>query len=111
PYCGRAKLVRGVMDRILSLSDRTEPRLPADRPPYRYQVPLAFLPGLGKRTLDKLLDEFGTEMNILHRVPAEALERFVGPKLADLILKARHGELDAASGGGGTYGKIRPGQA
>lgn len=111
PHCGYSRLVRGVMDRILSLSDRTEPVVPADRPPYRYQVPLEFLPGLGKRTLDRMLAEFGTEMNILHRVPGESLKRAVGRELAGMILAARRGELQAESGGGGIYGKIRSGKS
>lgn len=111
PRCGGAKLVRGVLDRILSLGDRLQPFVPAHRPPYRYQVPLDFLPGLGKKTLDRLLAAFGTEMNVLHRVPREELERVAGAPLAELILAARKGELALAPGGGGAYGKVLSGRS
>jgi len=106
PRCGRENLVRGVLDRILSIADRPEPFVPASRPPYRYQVPLEFLPGLGRRKLNRLLDEFGTEMNILHRVSPESLEQAAGRELAELVLAARRGELALASGGGGRYGRV-----
>lgn len=107
PHCGHTRLVRGVMDRIMSLATRTRPHVPAARPPYFYQVPLEFLPGLGRKTLDRLLDELGTEMDILHRVSRERLEQAAGPKLAGMIIAAREGRLASEAGGGGTYGKIR----
>lgn len=106
PYCGSPKLVRGVLDRIRSIADRQEPNVPDHRPPYHYQVPLEFIPGLGPAKLELLLQAFGTEMNILHRVPEERLADQVGPILAGQIAAARSGRLELASGGGGVYGKV-----
>lgn len=106
PYCGSGKLVRGVNDRIRSLADRTEPLVPEWKPPYRYQVPLEFIPGLGKRLIRKLLDRFGTEMNILHQAAESELGEVVGAEIANLIALARQGELALTSGGGGVYGKV-----
>lgn len=77
-----------------------------DRPPYIHQVPLDFLPGLGPKTMAKLLDHFGTEMNILHNVPKEEIEKLVKMDLAELIIKARNGDLQLSAGGGGQYGKV-----
>ncbi|WP_310550155.1 endonuclease Q family protein [Paenibacillus glufosinatiresistens] len=106
PYCGSLKLVQGVLDRILAIADREQPRIPAYRPPYHYQVPMEFIPGLGRAKMQLLLDAFGTEMNILHRASGEELAAVVGPKLASAIAAARSGTLQLSAGGGGTYGKV-----
>ncbi|WMT42638.1 endonuclease Q family protein [Paenibacillus sp. D2_2] len=106
PYCGSTKLVRGVLDRILSIADRGEPSIPACRPPYHYQVPLEFIPGLGPSKLNQLLALFGTEMNILHHVSQVQLSEVVGEELADKICAARAGTLQLQAGGGGIYGKV-----
>ncbi|WP_238650151.1 endonuclease Q family protein [Paenibacillus piscarius] len=106
PYCGSPKLVQGVLDRILHIADRPLPQVPAHRPPYHYQVPLEFIPGLGKRKLNLLLEAFGTEMNILHRAAEAELAAVAGAELAGLIVLARTGQLVLSSGGGGTYGKV-----
>lgn len=105
-YCGSTKIVRGVMDRIFHIADRREPHVPDCRPPYHYQVPLEFIPGLGKRTMDALLERFGTEMNILHRASREQLAEVVGEQIAGCIIQAREGTLPLVSGGGGRYGKV-----
>ncbi|UJF31206.1 endonuclease Q family protein [Paenibacillus hexagrammi] len=105
-YCGSGKIVRGVMDRILSLADREEPSIPDYRPPYNYQVPLEFIPGLGKKKMNLLLSEFGTEMNVLHRASFQELSVVVGEELAGYIVMAREGRLQLEVGGGGRYGKV-----
>ena len=57
--------------------------------------------------LERLLQAFGTEMNILHNVAAvEELEEVVPKKLAHYIDLARIGNLSFEVGGGGKYGKI-----
>lgn len=106
PECGSKKVVRGVLDRILSIADREQPVHPAHRPPYFYQIPLEFIPKVGKRTIDKLLDYFGTEMNVLHLATEEQIADVVGGKIALDIVRARRGELPIRVGGGGIYGKI-----
>ncbi|NQX44934.1 TIGR00375 family protein [Paenibacillus tritici] len=106
PYCGSPKLVQGVLDRILHIADRPLPQVPQHRPPYHYQVPLEFIPGLGKRKLNTLLEAFGTEMNILHQAGEAELAAVAGRELAELIVLARTGGLALSSGGGGTYGKV-----
>jgi uncharacterized protein (TIGR00375 family) len=104
PECGETKFTKGVADRIKELQSSPEKR--RHRPPYIHQVPLEFIPGLGSKMLDKLLDHFGTEMAILHKVPLEALKEVVPETIANLIWKARQGELNLHAGGGGKYGKI-----
>ncbi|ANF97507.1 endonuclease Q family protein [Paenibacillus bovis] len=106
PYCGSTRLTIGVLDRILGIADRTEPQPPLDRPPYRYQVPLAFIPGLGPAKMNRLLEAFGTEMSILHNTSREELDAIVGSEIAGYIELARTGQLTLSAGGGGTYGKV-----
>ncbi|MBT2656473.1 TIGR00375 family protein [Bacillus sp. ISL-18] len=103
-FCGKNKIIKGVADRILEL--KTADASPLGRPPYVHQVPLEFIPGLGPRLLEKLVNHFGSEMAILHEVPYEALTDVVPAKIAELILKARQGSINLAAGGGGKYGKI-----
>lgn len=104
PHCGKEKMIKGVADRIQEL--KTAEKGPQTRPPYIHQVPLEFIPGLGPKLLDKLLQHFGTEMAILHEVPFEAIKAVVPEKIAEMIIKAREGKIDLNAGGGGKYGKI-----
>ncbi len=104
--CGSTKRVKGVFDRLLEVRDRQEPHHPGHRPQYVYQVPLEFIPGIGKKTLAKLLDVFGTEMAVLHQASLEELSDAVGEILAQRIEEARTGQIHVIDGGGGVYGKI-----
>ena len=106
PKCGSRKIVRGVFDRIDSIADFSAPCHPDHRPPYRNQVPLSFIPGLGKKGLEKLLAFFGTEMNVLHQASREQLSHLVGEKITQAILDARSGTAAITAGGGGVYGKL-----
>lgn len=106
PKCGSQKVTFGVFDRIELIKDKKESKSPANRPPYIYQVPLTFIPGLGTKTIDKLLDKFGTEMTILHKLSQDDLEAVVGEKVAKEIILAREGKMKLQAGGGGTYGKV-----
>ncbi|GIN89512.1 hypothetical protein J6TS1_23310 [Siminovitchia terrae] len=102
--CGSKKFTKGVSERIAELADQENN--PSKRPPYIHQVPLDFLPGLGVKTREKLYSHFGSEMNILHRVSEAELKNVLSDGLADLIVKARSGELQLEEGGGGRYGKV-----
>ncbi len=106
PYCSSQKVTFGVFDRIELIKDKNETKSPKNRPPYIYQVPLNFIPGLGKKTIDKLLDVFETEMNILHKLSKDDLEAQIGEKIANNIMNSREGNMKVQSGGGGNYGKV-----
>ncbi len=104
--CDSKNITMGVFDRIEAIKDKSETKSPSFRPPYVYQIPLTFIPGLGGKTIDKLLTHFETEMNILHKLSLDDLEGIVGKKNASNIVLARNGELSIQAGGGGVYGKI-----
>ncbi|WP_261381211.1 endonuclease Q family protein [Paenibacillus cremeus] len=106
-YCGHAKIVRGVMDRILSIADRDVPWVPESRPPYYYQVPLEYIPGLGPKLFARLIERFGSEMNLLHRTSFEEIAEVAGETIADYVIRAREGRLELEVGGGGKYGKVK----
>ena len=106
PMCGSKKVTFGVFDRIELIKDKEETKSPANRPPYIYQIPLGFIPGLGGKTIAKLLDTFETEMNIIHKLSKDDIEAVVGEKVANNIINAREGNAKIQAGGGGNYGKI-----
>jgi PHP family Zn ribbon phosphoesterase len=95
-----------VFDRIEIIKDKKETKSPKNRPPYIYQVPLTFIPGLGSKTIDKLLEHFNTEMNILHKLSKDDIEAVTNEKIARNIIMAREGQLSIKAGGGGVYGKV-----
>ena len=107
PKCGSEKVTFGVFDRIELIKDKKETKSPKIRPPYVYQVPLGFIPGVGPKQITKLLDHFGTEMTILHKLSKDDIEAVVGEKIANKIIEARDGNVKIESGGGGNYGKVK----
>ena len=140
PACGRNGLVGGVLDRIMEIARGAGANVaaaasrpgraataggpgdvaasPGDgaesfarvRPPYAHVIPLRYVPGVGPATLGLLLRAFGTELDILHRVPEEELAAEVGGRLAARIVAARGGTglLRIEPGAGGHYGRVRP---
>ena len=106
PKCGSDKVTFGVFDRIELIKDKENTQSPENRPPYIYQIPLSFIPGVGSKTIQKLLDTFETEMNILHKLSEDDIEAAVGEKVARNIVNARDGNMKVESGGGGNYGKV-----
>lgn len=105
-YCGSRKIVKGVKNRIDEIASYSEGHHPTNRPPYIHQVPLEFLPKVGKKTLEKLLMHFGTEMNILHKASEDDLKGVISAEIAEMIILAREGRLGVENGGGGIYGKV-----
>ncbi len=104
--CDSRNITMGVFDRIEIIKDKNGSISPEDRPEYVYQIPLTFIPGVGGKTLDKLLNVFGNEMNILHKVSQDDIEGVVGEKVAKAIINAREGKMKIQAGGGGVYGKV-----
>lgn len=104
PRCDKP-VVPGVYDRLLEIAD-TDGAPQEGRPPYVHQVPLRFIPGLGPAGITKLVDRFGTHMEILHRASFEDLAAVVGEKIAHRIVQSREGKLAIRHGAGGSYGRL-----
>jgi uncharacterized protein (TIGR00375 family) len=105
PVSDKHEVVVGVMDRLEIIKDREKPEM-GNRAPYYYQIPLEFLPKVGPKTIEKLVDSFGSEMNVLHNVSFHELSGVVKEDIAKNIVLAREGKLGIEVGGGGIYGKI-----
>lgn len=106
--CNGTNITMGVYDRIEIIKDQ-DSLSPEERPKYNYQIPLQFMPGVGGKTIEKLLDTFKTEMTILHKVSKDDIEAVIGSKQATIIDEARRGNLYIHAGGGGVYGKVQIG--
>ncbi len=106
PKCHSKQIIRGVLDRVRELG--RDCHSPSHRPEYHYQVPLEFVPSVGKKTLGKLINHFGSEMAVLHQAQEEELAQVVGTKVAHAIELARTGQLHIKHGAGGQYGKVLP---
>ena len=104
--CDSKNITMGVFDRIEIIKDKPDTKSPENRPPYIYQIPLTFIPGIGKKSMDKLLDTFQNEMNILHKLSFDDINSVVGEKVANNIISAREGKIKIVEGGGGVYGKV-----
>lgn len=103
PQCG-TQMVSGVWDRIAAISDWRSP-LPT-RPPYRAHVPLIMLPGVGPKTYKRMIEELGTEIDILYKISLEEITELVGSALSKQISLVRAGSLPILPGGGGKYGRV-----
>ena len=99
--CGSDKYITmGVLDRIEVIKDKKISKSPEHRAKYIYQVPLTFIPGIGGKTIEKLLNTFETEMNILHKISKDDLEAVVGEKIAKNITLVKEGKMKVTEGGG-----------
>lgn len=107
--CDSSNITMGVFDRIEVIKDKKETKSPDFRPPYIYQIPLTFIPGVGPKVIEKLLGNFETEMNVLHKMSRDDIEGVVGVKVANAISNACSGNVNIQAGGGGVYGKISVG--
>lgn len=103
--CGHEKIIKGVKDRIHELGN--EHTRKDGRPPYIYQVPLEYLPGLGPKTYQNLIACFHTEMHVIHHASYDELIEVLRADLAQMIIDMREGKLVIDAGGGGVYGKVR----
>ena len=104
--CGGNKIVKGVAERIESIADFLPGRHPNERAPYHYHTPLQMAPGIGVKTLGKLMEELGTETQLIHEISLEEIQRVAGRRAAASIGSIRSGASSILSGGGGTYGRI-----
>ncbi|SHE53589.1 TIGR00375 family protein [Caldanaerobius fijiensis DSM 17918] len=103
--CGSTEVVIGVLDRLMTIKDQ-EVIHPTFRPKYIYNMPLEFIPGIGKVTRDKLLDYFHSELYVLHNASFDEIQKVAGKKAAENIIRARKGAVSIKAGGGGVYGHI-----
>jgi uncharacterized protein (TIGR00375 family) len=115
PKCGKP-LTIGVMNRVVQLADRQEGFVPDNAIPYKNLVPLdeiiadAKQMGKGSLAVEKeyrgMIQRFGTEFDILTKIPQEELDRAAHPRIAEGIARVRAGRVKVEPGYDGEYGKV-----
>lgn len=115
PKCKR-KLTIGVLNRVEELADRPEGYVSKDAIPFKTLLPLyeiiSFVTEVNQlyskaviEEQNKLINRFGTELNILLNVSREELVKVTSEKIADAIIKIREGKIRFQPGYDGVYGK------
>lgn len=114
PVCGQP-LTLGVLNRILSLADREQPKKPITHPDFCSLIPLPEILGetlkVGPRTKTvfkqyrRLLSQLGSELTILRDVSPDQIKPF-SPLLAEGISRMRRKEVYRSPGFDGQYGII-----
>jgi uncharacterized protein (TIGR00375 family) len=114
PKCKRP-LTIGVLHRVEDLSDRELGFKPQDAFPFRHLVPLREIIALSlnktrtstevKKLYDYLVSHFGSEFQVLLKVPIEDLSK-VHSRVAEGISRAREGKVKVEPGYDGVYGKV-----
>ena len=113
PKCGKEMTI-GVEYRVDELADRKPGFKPKGAKPFHKLIPvseiIAKLMGAGIATkkvweeFDKLKNAFGTDLNVLLKSSEEDLLKVTKPKIAEMILKNRKGEIEIQPGYDGEYG-------
>ncbi|WAM32833.1 endonuclease Q family protein [Caldicellulosiruptor morganii] len=108
PLCGKTTVVPGVEDRIHMLK-KTDIR--SKKPPYFYTFPFELVEGFGKRTREKIIESFKTEVNFVKALNKgqdyENLKSLVGEGIWRKLDKYLRGQYSIEFGAGGYFGKIR----
>lgn len=115
PKCKKS-LTIGVMNRVNQLADRKSGFVPNNAIPFKSLIPLdeiiADAKQMGKTSMaiEKeyrlLLARFGTELDILLKVPIEDIKKVAHPRVSEGIARVRTGRVKVAPGYDGEYGKI-----
>ena len=115
PVC-KKQMTIGVLNRVYELADRKEGYVLKNAPEFVNLIPLNEIIASAHQTgvLTKkvqgiyyaLLEQFGTEMNILLNASQEDIEKAEQPLVAQGIADMRKGKVDIVPGYDGEYGKI-----
>jgi uncharacterized protein (TIGR00375 family) len=114
--CG-GRIKKGVIDRVLELSDNSTPNPPDHRPKYLYLIPLAEIiskvldhssttTSAVKNTWNTLISKYSNEISVLLDSNIDELEKITDSLLADAIRNFRENKIILHPGGGGRYGQI-----
>ena len=113
PKCGR-KLTIGVAHRVEELADREEGFRPKDAKEFYSLIPLSEiisnLNGFGIATqktwkiFNDLMNEFGSELDVLLESDFEKIKKVTDEKLAKAIMDNRGGKIKIKPGYDGEYG-------
>ena len=116
PVCGK-EMTLGVLYRVEELADRSDNQNAPNRPPYYSIIQLVDIlsdilsVGSSSKKVQKkyhgLLNQLGSEFDILHRLSIDEIENAGIPLLGEAIRKMRNKEIDVLPGYDGEYGKVK----
>jgi uncharacterized protein (TIGR00375 family) len=115
PVC-KKQMTIGVLERLDELADRPDGFRPRDAIDFKSLLPayeiISFVTGTKtlyskkvQNELDKLLDKFGTELDILLNVEKDDLLKVTSEKIAESIIAVRDGKVKYIPGYDGVYGE------
>lgn len=114
PVC-KKKITIGVEHRVEELADRKEGYKPKGAIPFKILLPLGELIATVFNTevftkkvfveSEKLIKEFGSELNVLLEAEKNKLKLLTNPRIVDAIMKNREGKIKVQPGYDGVYGK------
>ncbi|MEM5804621.1 MAG: endonuclease Q family protein [Candidatus Aenigmatarchaeota archaeon] len=114
PVCGR-QLTIGVLNRVEELADRPEGFVPKNAIPFKSILPLSeilaalFDSGVATKAVqeksNRLIAEFGSELNVLLEAPQTKLAEIAGEKVARALMMNREGRVRVQPGYDGEYGR------
>ncbi|MBU0531853.1 MAG: endonuclease Q family protein [Candidatus Uhrbacteria bacterium] len=115
PKC-KKPMVIGVWNRVIEIADRKFDELPTDRIPFKSIVPLDVILAeannvkstSSKKVIeqyDRLIDELGSEFDILLEIPISEIKRF-DERVAEAIDRMRSGNIHIRPGYDGVYGEV-----
>ncbi len=115
PVCGKP-FTYGVYHRVIECANWKREERENKKIPFRYVIPLkeilSVVLGKGKNTktvslsYDKLLSDFGTELNVLLFSDVNELKEKLDERIASFIIAMRNGNVHKEIGYDGKYGKI-----
>ena len=113
PKC-KKKMTVGVAQRVESLADRKEGFVPRNSVPFRNLIPLSeVIAGTINSSVatkkvweiyNKLIDEFGNEINVMLNVKENNLRKIVPEKISENIMRNREQKIAFKPGYDGVYG-------
>ncbi len=115
PVCNRP-LTIGVLNRVLSLADRSKPIQPVGTPNFEYIVPLPEIiaqivqKGTKTKTVEKIFTQiinlFGNEFTFLRHTPINTIQKQLGHLYATAIYRLRKHLTRITPGYDGVYGVV-----
>ena len=116
PVCHRPVTI-GVLNRVLTLADRNQPKQPCDAPGFEYIVPLpeiiAQIVQKGvktqavQRAFMRIINHFGNEFTFLRHVPVDIIQQQLGRVYALAVERLRTGLVTLTPGYDGQYGIVK----
>ncbi|MEM0372439.1 MAG: endonuclease Q family protein, partial [archaeon] len=114
PIC-KKPLTIGVENRVEQLADRPTSFIPENAIPFKRIIPLhEIIAAMLKSTLaskkvkeeaDRLINAFGSELNVLLKAPEKTLKELTHERIADAVMLNREGKVKIKPGYDGEYGK------